>query len=115
MDNSLNTNQSGSERISQFLGRHWFFIFSLLFGIYVFLPFLAPVFMQIGWSGAGRVIYSIYSWLCHQFPERSFFLFGPKFTYSLAEVQSAWQNTANPLILRQFIGNSVYGLESSLV
>jgi uncharacterized membrane protein len=81
-------------------------VISLLLGIYIGLPFLAPVFMHIGWSGPGRVIYFIYSWLCHQLPERSFFLFGPKFTYSLAEVQNAWQNTINPVILRQFIGNS---------
>jgi uncharacterized membrane protein len=93
----------------QFLGRHWFFVFSLGLGLYVSLPFLAPVFMKIGWNGAGRVIYFIYSWLCHQLPERSYFLFGPKFTYSLAEVQNAWQNTTNPLILRQFVGNPEMG------
>jgi uncharacterized membrane protein len=29
--------------------------------------------------------------------------------YSLREIQSAWQNTANPLILRQFIGNEIMG------
>jgi uncharacterized membrane protein len=65
--------------------------------------------MYVGWSFPGRVIYFIYSWFCHQLPERSFFLFGPKFTYSLAEIQKAWQNTANPLILRQFIGNPEMG------
>jgi uncharacterized membrane protein len=84
-------------------------VFSLLLGIYIGLPFLAPVFMKIGWSGPGRVIYFIYSWLCHQLPERSFFLFGPKFTYSLSEVQNAWQNTINPVVLRQFIGNPEMG------
>jgi len=65
--------------------------------------------MQIGWSGPGRVIYFIYSFLCHQLPQRSYFLFGSKFTYNLAEVQSAWQNTIDPLILRQFIGNPALG------
>lgn len=29
--------------------------------------------------------------------------------YSLREVQAAWQNTANPMILRQFIGNEAMG------
>jgi uncharacterized membrane protein len=70
---------------------------------------MAPVFMHVGWIGAARVIYFIYSWLCHQLPERSFFLFGSKFTYSLAEVQNAWQNTIRQEILRQFIGNPVMG------
>ncbi len=97
------------ERMSSYFTRHWFALLSLLLGLYVGLPFLAPVLMRIGWSGAGRVIYLIYSFLCHQLPERSYFLFGPKLTYSLAEVQSAWKNTLNPLILRQFIGNPVMG------
>jgi uncharacterized membrane protein len=87
----------------------WFTLFGVIAGVYVILPFLAPVFMQIGWTGAGKVIYFIYSWLCHQLPQRSFFLFGTQLTYSLAEVQNAWQNTNNPLILRQFIGNPTLG------
>jgi uncharacterized membrane protein len=84
-------------------------MFSIAMGLYVILPFLAPVFMHAGMSGAGNAIYSLYSWLCHQFPERSFFLFGAKFTYSLVEVQSAWQNSLDPMVLRQFIGNAEMG------
>jgi uncharacterized membrane protein len=84
-------------------------VFLLVYGLWVFLPFLAPVFMQIGWSTAGRVIYFVYSFFCHQLPERSFFLFGPKPMYSLSEVQAAWQNTLNLFVLRQFIGNPTMG------
>jgi uncharacterized membrane protein len=36
-------------------------------------------------------------------------LFGERFTYSLAEIQSAFQNTNNPLVLRKFIGDPVMG------
>jgi len=89
--------------------RYWIIPLSIALGIYVGLPFLAPVFMHIGWANAARVIYFIYSWLCHQLPERSYFLFGSKLTYSLAEVQKAWQNTFNPVVLRQFIGNPEMG------
>lgn len=95
--------------VNKFLHRHWIVPLSIFLGAYVGLPFLAPVFMHVGWSNAARVIYFIYSWLCHQLPERSFFLFGSKFTYSLAEIQNAWQNTINPVILRQFIGNPDMG------
>jgi uncharacterized membrane protein len=84
-------------------------LFAVIGGIYVVLPFLAPVFMEIGWSLPGKAIYFIYSFLCHQLPERSFFLFGPQLTYSLAEIQAAWQNTTNPLILRQFAGSPEMG------
>ena len=93
----------------KFLHRYWIIPLSILLGLYTGLPFLAPVFMHIGWTSAAKVIYFIYSWLCHQLPERSFFLYGSRFTYSLAEVQNAWQNTISPVILRQFIGNPELG------
>src|SRR5512133_3722760 len=91
------------------LSNHWIEIFLVVYGIWVFTPFLAPVFMQIGWVGAGKTVYFIYSFFCHQLPERSFFLFGKKPMYSLSEIQAVWQNTVNPLILRRFIGNESMG------
>jgi uncharacterized membrane protein len=100
---------SSLDQITLNISRYWILIFGIFFGIYVWLPFLAPVFMQLGWNGAGRAIYLIYSFLCHQLPERSWFLFGHKASYSLAEIQAAGQNTTNPLILRQFIGNPQMG------
>ena len=84
-------------------------MFALIFGVYVFLPFFAPLFMSIGWAGAGKAIYAIYSFLCHQLPERSYFLFGPKISYSIPEIQSVWKVTLDPLVLRQFTGNSAMG------
>ncbi|MHB8776562.1 MAG: DUF2085 domain-containing protein [Anaerolineales bacterium] len=93
----------------QWIGKHWFETFLVIYGLWVFTPFLAPVSMQFGWTGAGKAIYFIYSFFCHQLPERSFFLFGEKTMYSLREVQAAWQATMNPLILRKFIGNETMG------
>jgi uncharacterized membrane protein len=89
--------------------RTWVLWFGIVFGIFAGLPFLAPVFIQIGWKNAGNAIYLIYSFLCHQLPERSFFLFGSKFTYTLPDIQAAWQNTTNPAILRKFIGTPEMG------
>lgn len=103
----MNTFQGTPSRIRQ--APLWFTLFGVVAGLYVLLPFLAPALMAIGWSGAGKAIYFIYSFLCHQLPERSYFFFGPKFTYSLAEIQAVWRNTTNPLILRQFIGNPELG------
>lgn len=91
------------------ISRHWLFVFSVTWGVYIGLPFLAPVLMKIGWSDAARIIYFFYSIDCHQLPQRSFFLFGPKVMYSLPEIQSAWQATNDPLVLRQFIGNAHMG------
>jgi uncharacterized membrane protein len=65
--------------------------------------------MKLGLSGAGNAIYFIYSFFCHQLPERSFFFFGEKTMYSLHEVQAVWQDTADPMILRKFIGSETMG------
>ncbi len=95
--------------IFQWIGNHWFAAFLTVYGAWAFAPFLAPVFMHLGWTGAGKSVYFIYSFFCHQLPERSFFWFGRKTMYSLTEIQAVWQNTANPMLLRQFIGNQAMG------
>ncbi|MDO8752899.1 MAG: DUF2085 domain-containing protein, partial [Anaerolineales bacterium] len=89
--------------------RYWLEMFIIIYGFWVLLPFLAPVFMKLGWTGAGNAVYFIYSFFCHQLPERSFFLFGPKPMYSLNEIQAAWQNTIDPMILRKFTGSATMG------
>jgi len=91
------------------LGRNWIVVFGSVVGFLVTLPFLAPFFMSIGWTLPGRIIYFIYSFLCHQLPERSFFLFGPKISFTVPEIQAAWQMSFDPMILRQFVGNPEMG------
>lgn len=91
------------------ISQHWFKVFLIVYGFWVWLPFFAPAFMYFGWTGAGKGIYFIYSFFCHQLPERSFFFFGEKSMYSLQEIQAVWQNTNDPMILRQFIGNPLLG------
>lgn len=98
-----------SNRWAYWLARHWILGFSLLIGLYVGLPFLAPVLMSLGLELPARAIYGMYSLLCHQLPQRSYFLFGQQFTYSLPDIQAAWQNTTNFSILRRFIGNPEIG------
>lgn len=97
------------KRVMLGLARHWLLVVNLLVALWVALPWLAPVFMHWGWTSAGKAVYLFYSFQCHQLPERSFFLFGRQAMYSLAEIQSAWQFSENPVILRQFIGNSEMG------
>lgn len=97
------------ERLTYWLTKNWIKAFAIAMGLYVGLPFLAPLFMHLGWTGLGNAIYTFYSFQCHQLPQRSLFLFGPKAMYSLNEIQSAWQDTTNPMVLRQFIGNPEMG------
>ena len=91
------------------LHQKWWIVFLSAYGAFVFLPFVAPVFMHWNLNGLGKAVYFFYSFFCHQLPERSLFFFGPKYMYSMKTIQSAWQNTTNPLILRQFIGNPQMG------
>jgi uncharacterized membrane protein len=106
---ALSTQPAPARPIGHWMSRHWPEIFFVVYGLWVWLPWLAPILMHTGWDGAGRALYFIYSFFCHQLPERSFFLFGQKTMYSLTEIRSAWQNTINPLILRKFIGNTDMG------
>jgi uncharacterized membrane protein len=91
------------------LVKNWFFVFLAIYGLWVWLPFVAPLFKHIGWDGPADAIYFIYSFFCHQLPERSYFLFGPQVNYSLAEIQAAWVDTVNPMLLRQFNGSPAMG------
>ena len=106
---TTNIHPKPRQSIFEWIGDHWIETFMIVYGIWVFTPFLAPVLMNFGWTGAGKAIYFIYSFFCHQLPERSFFFFGEKSMYSLTEIQAAWQDTIDPMILRRFIGNETTG------
>lgn len=66
------------------LARNWLLIATFIVGVYITLPFAAPVLMKLGATGPARVIYTIYSPMCHQFAFRSFFLFGEQPVYPRA-------------------------------
>ena len=91
------------------LKANWLTIFLAVYGVFVLLPFLAPLLMNWNIPELAKPIYGIYSLVCHQLPQRSLFFFGPKFMYSLTEIQSVWQQSEDPWVLRQFIGNPEMG------
>ncbi len=64
--------------------RHWLRILLIVIAIYVVLPFAAPTFMRLGWTGPAQVLYSAYSPLCHQLAFRSWFLYGEQPAYPRA-------------------------------
>jgi len=96
------------KRQASWFEQHWLLAFNLFWGIFSLGPWTAPIFMKLGWNGAGRVVYFIYNFFCHQLPERSWFLFGPKFSYTQAEIGQVW-DISNELVRRQFIGTPVMG------
>ncbi len=96
------------EKVTRWLAQHWLAVFIVVWGVFISAPFLAPVLMQIGATGVGNGIYFVYQFFCHQLPERSFFLFGPKPMYALSEI-TAVTHSVDPSVLRQFVGGPGWG------
>ena len=98
-----------TDKIIYHLSRRWILVFTLFYGLYVGLPFLAPVLMQMGWDSLANVIYTIYSFTCHQMAQRSFFLYGPKGMVTLSEIQAIWSHDFDVRQLGRFIGTPQMG------
>lgn len=123
------------DRFIYALSRRWLFFINLLVALYVGLPMLAPVLMQAGLTGPARILYTIYSPMCHQLASRSFFVFGEQVAYprelagsnltpieaympSIPEFAEAsadperWSTFLMPA--RQFLGNEQMGYKMAL-
>lgn len=120
---------TAADRISNWISKHYLLLLNLFMAFYVGLPFLAPTMMEAGLDLPARVIYTVYSPLCHQFGFRSFFLYGEQAVYPLKEAEvtglktfdqiTGLQNLANPqsvdrLAARQFLGNREVGYKVAL-
>lgn len=81
---------STADRISLWLSNRYMWLVNFFTFLYVGLPFLAPLLALNGIRAPARILYTIYSPLCHQLTFRSWFLFGmqPYYPRSLAEVQN---------------------------
>ncbi len=112
-----NSDKQGGSSASQAAGglvvwiaRHWLAFFNTAWGIYVLTPFLAPVFMHLGWYAPARVIYAVYSVFCHQLPDHSYFVFGPQAAPSLPTLEAGGMPPGLGLFQqRRFVGNPLLG------
>jgi len=109
---------SGADKFSYWFSRRYMLVLNAIVLIFVGLPFLAPVMMRQGIEGPARVIYAIYSPLCHQLSFRSWFLFGEQAYYprelaGVAGVLTYEELTRSENIdinaARRFIGNEIVG------
>jgi uncharacterized membrane protein len=97
------------------IARHWLALFNLAWGIYIGLPFLAPVLLYFGFAAPARLIYAVYSVLCHQFPDHSYFLFGANLTPDLGALEvSGMAAGADLFTQRQFVGNTLAGFKVAI-
>ena len=71
------------------LAGHWLFLVNLMLAIYLGFAVLAPVLMVINHQLAAQLVYWGFSFMCHQRPDRSYFLFGQELVYSL-EFLETW-------------------------
>jgi uncharacterized membrane protein len=92
------------------LSQHWVALFNVLIGLYVSGAILAPVFMHWGRAGIANALYAFYKPFCHQYPFRSWFLFGPSFIRPLHEPLSILEMNQ----LGAFAGNAQIGYKMAL-
>ena len=97
------------DAITQWVARHWLAMVNVAWGALVTLPWLAPVAMRAGWQRLASGIYFFYSFLCHQYANRSFFLFGEKVMYSYTELLPYASNVDTWQGLRAFRGTPELG------
>lgn len=97
------------------IARHWLALFNTAWGLYVILPFLAPIFMQMGLTLPARAIYGVYSVLCHQLPDHSYFLFAANPVPLLPDLETSGMAPGLDLLgQRRFIGNLEAGYKVAL-
>jgi uncharacterized membrane protein len=75
------------DRVARYIGRHWLMLVSIALGVFVGLPWLAPVFARLGLWDLANPIYTAYALTCHQLPERAGTVFG-------YQVAFCYRNTA---------------------
>ena len=88
------------------LAKHWLALANLFWGLYVGLPVLAPLLMDLGWTTPAKIIYLAYRPACHQRPTRSYFIGGPQMVYSPEELATAGVDISP---LSRDIGNEAVG------
>jgi len=97
------------------IARHWLAFFNTAVGIYILLPFLAPILMHLGLYAPARLIYAGYSMVCHQLPDHSYFAFGNVVTPSLDALEAGGMEAGLNLFgQRRFIGNPGFGYKVAL-
>ncbi|MFQ5400564.1 MAG: DUF2085 domain-containing protein [Anaerolineae bacterium] len=121
------------DRLIYRFSRRWLTVLNVIVAFYIGLPVLAPVLMNAGVTAPARVIYAVYSPMCHQMASRSFFLFGEQPAYprelantDLRPLEAYTENIpeftgVDPVnwigffsAARQFVGNEHLGYKMAL-
>lgn len=114
---------SKTDNFALWFSKNYMWVINFLLFLYVGLPFLAPLFLKANIPVGAKVIYAIYSPLCHQLPYRSFFLFGEQAIYprelagfdNLKSYETISGNDPlDMLTARRFVGDEHLGYKVAL-
>lgn len=106
---------SREDSLVLWITRHWLALLNLAIFLYLALAFLAPLLMHWGAAGPARLIYLVYSFACHQLPDRSYFLFGERLVYPLPDLETLGVLPGLGILERRhFIGNEEMGWKVAL-
>jgi len=114
---------TNADRFSKWFSNHYMVILNLFAFIYLFFAVLAPTLMKAGLQTPAKIIYKIYSPLCHQLAFRSFFIFGeqPFYPRSLVGMEgvvtygeATGLNENDIASARNFLGDETVGYKTAL-
>ncbi len=100
------------DRLAVAISRHWLLLAALFLLVFSGLPFVAPILMEYGYTLPAQIIYTVYSFTCHQLAYRSFFLYGAQSSYTVTQLQNLLHVTNSNLDVwfwRDVKGNAELG------
>ncbi|MCC7105081.1 MAG: DUF2085 domain-containing protein [Chloroflexi bacterium] len=89
------------------LRAHWLALVNAALTLFVALPLAAPWLMSVGRDDLASWVYRLYATACHQWSFRTFFLFGPRPTYSYDELSALAPGAAYSLVGSPELGYKV--------
>jgi uncharacterized membrane protein len=92
--------------LEAWLRRHWLAAMNAGVAGFAGLPVLAPGLLALGWHAPALLIYGLYSTTCHQWPGRSYFLFGPQLVQSMPALEPLGVRMAH-----DFVGDVAVGFK----
>ncbi|MBM2809299.1 MAG: hypothetical protein HW416_58 [Chloroflexi bacterium] len=92
------------------VARHWLALANMGLAAVIVLSIVAPLLGSVGLVAEASPIYQAYYAICHQWPFRAFFLFGPSATYDAQAIAAI----AGPAEIWTFVGNDATGFKMAL-
>ncbi len=98
------------DRVAVFISKHWLAVANVSMFVFITLPVLAPILMQVGLTGPANLIYTGYHLTCHELAYRTYFLFGKQPVYTIDQLSAMFGHPADDVFYwGEFVGNAQMG------